>query len=77
MTVSKMKKRSKRSMSRPNQEVTRIGALVSLDKVFDALQVIRLTPAIRKFLKQNDPMALQQADAAVIAVSRNPRTNSE
>ena len=55
-------------MNRPNQDMT-LSASVSLDKVFDALQVIRLTPAIRAFLKQNDPVALAQADAAVLAVS--------
>jgi len=37
-----------------------------LKELFDAVQVLRLTPAVREFLLANDPQALAQADNAAI-----------
>lgn len=35
------------------------------DQLVDALQVLLLTPSIRKFLALNDPKALRQANLAL------------
>ena len=45
--------------------------------LFNALQVIRLTPTIRAFLEQWDAMALQQVDAAFAGVTASTAGTEE
>jgi hypothetical protein len=39
-----------------------------IDALFNAVQVLRLTPHIRDYLADADPKALEQADIAAITV---------
>jgi hypothetical protein len=45
-----------------------------LEQLLDAARVIHLTPAIRHFLQNNDPKALEQLERAIGAAEDHART---